>query len=180
MSGPRLDGSVSPLRKCLRRFGVVLRNHASCAVRVTTGMRKKDQNVSKVFCHLVEAGKPLNKGHFVQSTCKDKSGDVEHQVVLVGSTTMSAATLEADVIYSHLPIRWRTFPFLVALRAANPDRRIVHVEQEDTRRARKAKGAMLRLSAQALFDKVVTLDVRRIQSEEFALRAVASIPDFAQ
>lgn len=114
----------------------------------------------KVVCHLVEAKKPLSIDQFAWFHREEKLVEADHQVVPVGSIAISAAILDADVVYSHVPIRWRTFPFLVALRAANPNQRIVHVEQDDGRRSRKPMAKPLKMSAKALFDKVVTLNAQ--------------------
>lgn len=87
-------------------------------------------------------------------------GPADHRVMPVSTGTLRAVPIEADVIVSHLPIKWRRFPFLVALRAVNPTREIVHMETKDYSESTwHTRGvlpnvASLRNCAYALFDRI--------------------------
>lgn len=44
----------------------------------------------------------------------------------------SAPVLEADIVMTHFPPRWRALPFLTALKRRNPHARLVHIEHSYT------------------------------------------------
>ncbi|MBN8413405.1 glycosyltransferase family 4 protein [Halomonas litopenaei] len=74
-----------------------------------------------------------------------------------------APRLEADVILTHFPPRWRALPFLAVLRARNPQARLIHVEHSYTGAweahcvpHRRRFRTMLR-QAYRLFDDVVAV-----------------------
>ena len=71
-----------------------------------------------------------------------------------------APKLKADLIVDHMALSWARLPYLISLRARNPQARIVHIEHSYTRgfEAKKvnAKGrfrAMIRLTAGPLPDR---------------------------
>lgn len=102
------------------------------------------------ICHLVETQSDLLKRperHLVNSAEFEVAN---HEIRSVGGRTFRAQSFDVDVIVSHIPIRWKTFPFLVSLRAANPNSKIIHVDL-----AANKSNKPLRQTAFALFDQVI-------------------------
>jgi len=108
--------------------------------------------------------------HFVPSSAAARTANSEtldriagvsgatHEFRPVRRGAFNAGPVDADMIVVHLPLRWRTFPLLVALRATNPEREIVLVEQAGapkTRRRRFAARPRVAEAARSLFDRVV-------------------------
>lgn len=88
---------------------------------------------------------------------------VTSRVVQVVPDRPRVPRLEADVILTHFPPRWRALPFLAALRARYPRARLIHVEHSYTGAweahcvpHRRRFRTMLRL-AYRLFDDVVAV-----------------------
>ncbi|WP_146348425.1 hypothetical protein [Falsiphaeobacter marinintestinus] len=113
-----------------------------------------------VVCHLVEARSDRAAEAAEYLGRRAGIGPADHRVIPVTTGTLRAAPIEADVIVSHLPIEWRRFPFLVALRAVNPNREIVHMASKDYSESMWNTGgflpnaASLRNCAYALFDRI--------------------------
>lgn len=55
-----------------------------------------------------------------------------HEVRTIGRGRLGAPRLAADVIVSHLSLSWANLPMLTALRALNPESRLIHVEHSYT------------------------------------------------
>ncbi|MDW3224376.1 MAG: glycosyltransferase family 4 protein [Paracoccaceae bacterium] len=90
-------------------------------------------------------------------------GRTHQSVCLVKKSEWSIGRHDADVIVSHLALSWRSLPALMALRAMNPDTRVLHVEHSYTRAFtalnvpnKKRFHTMLRTSY-ALFDGVIAV-----------------------
>ncbi|MCC1493860.1 glycosyltransferase family 4 protein [Cognatishimia sp. F0-27] len=120
----------------------------------------------------------------------------DHRFETVARGRVSLRRYKADVIVSHLAISWRNLPALLAIRAANPGARLVHVEHSYT------KGFMqhnvpntrrfLRLlkTGFAIFDAVVAVSqaqARWFRKEElcadaklFAIRSCVDLSAFTQ
>lgn len=87
----------------------------------------------------------------------------EHRILRVKRGRLSAPQINADVIVSHLSINWANLPLLTALRAAYPDKPIIHVEHSYSQRfvaarvERKDRFDTLLRTAFALFDAVVAV-----------------------
>jgi D-inositol-3-phosphate glycosyltransferase len=81
----------------------------------------------------------------------------------VKRNAISHGNIRADVIVSHLSIRWRSLPALVALRAMHPNAWLVHVEHSYTRAftasnvLKKRRFFTLLRVAYSLFDRVVAV-----------------------
>lgn len=87
--------------------------------------------------------------------------EARSQVVPIEKSTRIAPRLEVDLIVDHATLCWARLPFLLSLRARNPQARIVHVEHSYTRafeqgevRAKARFRAMLRTAAR-LFDDII-------------------------
>jgi D-inositol-3-phosphate glycosyltransferase len=82
---------------------------------------------------------------------------------VVKRNAVSHGNIRADVIVSHLSIRWRSLPALVALRAMHPNAWLVHVEHSYTRAftasnvPKKRRFFTLLRVAYSLFDRVVAV-----------------------
>ncbi|MBB4303168.1 glycosyltransferase involved in cell wall biosynthesis [Rhodobium orientis] len=87
----------------------------------------------------------------------------DHRIVPVRRGQLSAPTLGADLIVSHLSISWANLPMLTALRAAYPNTPIVHMEHSYSERfvalhvENRDRFTALLQTAYALFDKVVAV-----------------------
>ena len=64
---------------------------------------------------------PRSSSYSRQEICAVKSGAFSH------------GKFRADAIISHLSIRWRSLPALIALRAIHPNTMLVHVEHSYTK-----------------------------------------------
>lgn len=86
-----------------------------------------------------------------------------HSIQHVRRGTLSLRPAPGDVIVSHLSISWRGLPALIALRAAHPGRRLVHVEHSFTEAftalnvPNRGRFHTLLRTAYALFDRVVAV-----------------------
>ena len=65
-------------------------------------------------------------------TSPDLAALAKHRFVTVDRARVQFRRYDADVIVSHLAISWRTLPALLAIRAANRDKHLVHVEHSYT------------------------------------------------
>ncbi len=93
-----------------------------------------------------------------------------NKMVPIANGGMSAKRLDGQMIVSHLPVKWRNFPFFVTLRALNPDCEIIHVEHAAGQLHKEAsveasissgvsvphRSKSLMRSTYALFDRVVS------------------------
>lgn len=101
-------------------------------------------------CHLFES----QNAEARSLTGRDGKVGAEDYSMLAGRR---ARRIEADVIVSHLPISWVWFPFLVQLRALNPDTRIVHAQTwagAGRPRNRRLPGRGVKLLTYSLFDEI--------------------------
>lgn len=99
-------------------------------------------------CHLFESQNAEAR------SLSGKSGVVAPDDYSMAVKRRGAKRMDAEVIVSHLPISWFWFPFLVQLRALNPDKRIVHVQAEAVKVRRRMPGRAVRLLAYSLFDEI--------------------------
>ena len=120
-----------------------------------------------VVMHLVDdttAGGVMRVVDFL-ATADGLQDQARHVVRQVTRGRIRPERLQADVIVSHLTLNWRGLPGLVALRAANPRKPMIHVEHSYTAgfvrhnvsRPRRFL-TMLRLGF-GLFDTVVAVSV---------------------
>ncbi len=99
--------------------------------------------------------------HILTDEELERSG--RHSLRHVGRGELLVRPIRADIIVSHLTITWRALPALIALRAANPKARLVHVEHSYTGAftelcvTRKTRFLTLLRSAFALFDRIVAV-----------------------
>ena len=87
----------------------------------------------------------------------------DHRVLYVKRGKALGKLAEADIIVSHLAISWRTMPVLIALRASNATKPLLHVEHSYTEafvalnvKNRRRFSALLKI-AFSLFDRVVAV-----------------------
>ena len=118
-----------------------------------------------VVLHLVDdhtAGGVMRVVDFMRtSPAMAACGD--HRVRYVKRGKVLGNLPEADIIVSHLAVSWRTLPALIALRASNASKPLLHVEHSYTEafvalnvRNRRRFSALLRI-AFSLFDRVVAV-----------------------
>lgn len=87
----------------------------------------------------------------------------QHSVMSVDRQSLIAPRITADVIVSHLAVRWRALPFIMSLRARHPQASLVHIEHSYTEAftaenvTYKARFAFLLRRAYAVFDRVVAV-----------------------
>ncbi|WP_298836682.1 glycosyltransferase family 4 protein [uncultured Roseobacter sp.] len=93
----------------------------------------------------------------------DFAGRLSQTVKPVSKNALGADRHDADVVVSHLSLRWRGLPALMTLRALNPTVRLVHIEHSYTPAFsalnvpnKRRFHTMLRVSY-ALFDRVVAV-----------------------
>lgn len=96
-------------------------------------------------------------------TSPQMAADAEHILRPVDRNSLSLGRIEADIIVSHLAIRWRALPMLAMLRACHPHLPLLHVEHSYTRafvaenvRNPGRFACLLRL-AYALFNRIVAV-----------------------
>jgi glycosyltransferase involved in cell wall biosynthesis len=93
----------------------------------------------------------------------DMARTVNHSIQHVRRGTLSLCAASGDVIVSHLAISWRGLPALIALRAAHPGRRLIHVEHSYTEAftalnvPNRTRFHTLLRTAYSLFDRVVAV-----------------------
>ena len=90
------------------------------------------------------------------------------KVVPVRPDTRLAPRLDADLIVDHATLSWARLPFLISLRARNPQARIVHIEHSYTRafednhvRAKTRFRTLLRIAARFYDETVCVSDAQR-------------------
>lgn len=83
-----------------------------------------------------------------------------HEVCTLRRGGLTAPRLSADIIVSHLSVSWANLPMLTALRALNPEARLIHVEHSYTEAfvanhavPRRRFRTLMRV-AYALFDRI--------------------------
>ncbi|WFF41702.1 glycosyltransferase [Salinicola endophyticus] len=90
-------------------------------------------------------------------------GRLRCRVVTVKPDHELAPRLDADVIMTHFPPRWRALPFLASLRLRHRHARLVHIEHSYTRAwaahhvAHAGRFRMMLNIASRLFDKIVSV-----------------------
>ncbi|MCP9481138.1 hypothetical protein NNA36_04105 [Shimia sp. CNT1-13L.2] len=102
-------------------------------------------------CHLFESQNAEAR------SLSGESGVVAPDDYSMAVKRRGAKRMDVEVIVSHLPISWFWFPFLVQLRALNPDTRIVHMQADLTKarlRRRRMPGRAIKLLAYSLFDEI--------------------------
>lgn len=97
------------------------------------------------------------------ATAPGLSTGARHRVKVIDPRRLHARRLQEDVIVSHLSVNWRNMPMLIALRAANPGKPLVHVEHSYTEgfvalhvTHPRRFNTLLRI-AYTLFDRVVAV-----------------------
>jgi D-inositol-3-phosphate glycosyltransferase len=118
-----------------------------------------------IILHLVDdatAGGVMRVVDFIQ-TSAEMSELGEHRVQQIKRGQITARPFDADIIVSHLSISWRNLPALIAMRAANAGKKIVHIEHSYTEafvalnvKNRRRFATLLKV-AFALFDRVVAV-----------------------
>ncbi|MGO4916717.1 glycosyltransferase [Pseudogemmobacter sp. W21_MBD1_M6] len=117
------------------------------------------------IAHLVDdtsAGGVTRVLDFIRSN-PDMARFAQHVVHVLPRGKMSAPSMDADVLVSHLSINWRGLAGLMSLRAANAAVPMIHVEHSYTAGftgsnvLRRARFRTLLRTAYALFDRVVAV-----------------------
>ncbi len=108
-----------------------------------------------------------------------------HRVMHVKRGKVSGKAFDADIIVSHLAISWRSLPALLAMRAANASKPILHIEHSYTESfvalnvANKRRFSALLKVAFSIFDRVIAVSEAQagwIRSRQFcAPQKVATI-----
>lgn len=106
--------------------------------------------MTKMICHIVAKGQVPSTHDKDRAAALTGGGTAEHRVFEVTDLAMCSRSISADLIVSHLAVSWRKFPFLVALRAMNPDQQIVHMPPN----REKTSSISLHNCAMSLFDDV--------------------------
>lgn len=102
---------------------------------------------------------------------------VHHRRVLNGNK-LSAPTMQADIIVSHLTMSWRNLPMLISLRAKHPNAVLIHVEHSYTKSftalnvTNRERFFTLLRTGIALFDQVVA--VSRAQGSWLVTRGLVA------
>lgn len=122
-------------------------------------------NARPAIVHLVDdttAGGVMRVVDFIQNST-DMAALGDHRIQPVQRGKISGRPFQADIIVSHLAISWRTLPALIAMRATNPGKRLIHVEHSYTEGfaalnvTNKRRFATLLKVAFSLFDRVVAV-----------------------
>lgn len=118
-----------------------------------------------IILHLVDdatAGGVMRVIDFIQ-TSAEMAELGEHRVQQISRGKVTARPFQADIIVSHLSISWRNLPALIAMRATNAGKKIVHIEHSYTEafvalnvKNRRRFTTLLKV-AFALFDRVVAV-----------------------
>lgn len=115
------------------------------------------------IAHLLDDLSPGGVTRYVDFLIANAAPEEAHARVHLPRGRWSAPDIEADVIISHLTVRWRSLPMILSLRARHPAARIIHVEHSycegfcignDVPMGRFS--ALLR-TAYAMFDSVVAV-----------------------
>ncbi|MFD1341123.1 glycosyltransferase family 4 protein [Litorisediminicola beolgyonensis] len=107
----------------------------------------------------------------------EMSLQADHELRRVTRGSLSLGRYDADMVVSHLTVNWRSLPGLMALRAANPQLPLVHVEHSYTEQfvalhvPRRGRFETLLRCANSLFDRVVA--VSAAQAEWMRARSLA-------
>lgn len=113
--------------------------------------------------HLIDDTRPGGVMRVLDHIRNHGSGRARHELRVVARGALTAPALEADLIVSHLSVRWAGLPFLMGLRARNAARPILHVEHSYTagfvahRVPARGRFFTLLRTAYALFDRVVAV-----------------------
>ncbi|MFY0596448.1 MAG: glycosyltransferase family 4 protein [Cognatishimia sp.] len=127
--------------------------------------------------HLLDDATPGGVTRVLDHLCTSKAlnKNVKHQREMVQDRGRWPR-FEGEVIVSHLAIKWRNLPALMALRAKHPQAKLIHVEHSYTQRftalnvPKRDRFYTLLRTAYALFDRVVC--VSRAQGSWMATRAL--------
>ncbi|WP_110640654.1 glycosyltransferase family 4 protein [Salinicola sp. CPA57] len=110
-------------------------------------------------------------------------GRLRCRVVTVKPDHSLASRLDADVIMTHFPPRWRALPFLVSLRLRNRHARLIHIEHSYTRSwaahhvPHFCRFRMMLNIAARLFDRIVSVSQGQSQ---WLTEAVGIAPQHVQ
>jgi glycosyltransferase involved in cell wall biosynthesis len=96
-------------------------------------------------------------------TSPQMAADAQHILRPVDRNSLSLGRIEADIIVSHLAVRWRALPMLALLRARHPRVPLLHVEHSYTQAfvaenvQNPGRFACLLRLAYGLFDRVIAV-----------------------
>lgn len=117
------------------------------------------------ICHLIDDTNPGGVMRFLDfiEHSKTMTTRADHQELIVKRGTLSAPSINADVIVSHLTVCWQNLAFFLTLRSANPTTPIVHFEHSYTLGfftsyvSSPTRFKALLRTAYALFDQVIAV-----------------------